>query len=81
MSGAESMFCNSDSDEEIARILLNKDSKNTKRSTKNTVRMFYWAVGDVKKAEKDEEMDKSLAKFFANAKKQDGTKYKATALL
>ena len=72
------MFCDTDSDEEIARILLNEDSKNTKRSTKNAFRVFYWAVGDVKKAEKDEEsVDKSLAKF----KKQDGTKYKATALL
>ena len=55
MAGAESMFCDSDSDEEIARILLNKDSKNTKRSTKNAVRVFYWAVGEVKKAEKNEE--------------------------
>ena len=55
MAGAESMFCDSDSDEEIARILLNKDSKNTKRSTTNAVRVFYWAVGEVKKAEKNEE--------------------------
>lgn len=82
MAGAESLLsCDNDSDEEIARILENKDSKNTKRSTKNAVRVFHGAVGDVGKAEKDEEsLDKSLAKFFANAKKQDGTKYKATAL-
>ena len=76
------MFCDSDSDEEIARILLKKDSKNIKRATKNAVRVFYWAVGDVKKAAKDEKsLDKNLAKFFANAKKQDGTKHKVTALL
>ena len=82
MAGAESMFCDSDSDEEIVRILLKKDSKNIKRATKNAVRVFYWAVGDVKKAEKDEEsLDKNLAKFFANAKKQDGRKHKATVLL
>ena len=66
----------------LLELLLKKDSKNIKRATKNAVRVFYWAVGDVKKAEKGEEsLDKSLAKFFANAKKQDGTKYKATALL
>ena len=60
------MFCDSDSDEEIARILLNKDSKNTKGSTKNAVRLFQWAVGDVTKDE--ESLDKSLANFFANIK-------------
>ena len=63
------MFCDSDSDEEIARILLNKDPKNTKRSTKNAVRVFYWAVGDVKKAEKTKRAWKKLSKFFCKCKK------------
>jgi hypothetical protein len=38
-------------------------------------------VGDVQSLTSKEMLDKSLAKFFANAKKKDGTRYKANALL
>ena len=39
------------------------------------------AVGDVEGITDKEMFDKRLAKFFANAKKKDGTKLKANALL
>jgi uncharacterized membrane protein YkvA (DUF1232 family) len=62
-----------DSDEEINRILDAKDAKNTKKSTKFAVRVFHGAIEDVEKAEENiESLDKSLAKFFANAKKKTG---------
>ena len=38
-------------------------------------------MGDVQSLTSKEMLDKSLAKFFANAKKKDGTRYKANALL
>ncbi len=42
-----------DSGNEITRILKNKDSKNTKRSTaKNNILAFYALLKDVKSAEK-----------------------------
>ncbi|CAB4006433.1 hypothetical protein AC249_AIPGENE19185 [Paramuricea clavata] len=70
-----------DSDEEINRLLENKDAKNTKKSTKFAVRAFHGAIEDLEKAEQNiESLDKSLANFFANAKRKDGTKYKASAL-
>ena len=59
----------SDSDEEITRILENKDSKNTKRSTKNAILAFHASLKDVKDAEKDmKSLDENLAKFFCKAK-------------
>ncbi len=43
----------SDSDNELTRILENKDSKNTKRSTKNAILAFHSSlIKDVKSAEK-----------------------------
>ena len=70
-----------DSDKEINRLLENKDAKNTKKSTKFAVRAFHNAIEDLEKAKQNiESLDKSLEKFFATAKRKDGTKYKASAL-
>ena len=82
MSGTAVIDDNSSySDSEITRILENKDSKNTKRSTKNAILAFHASLKDVKNAEKDiKSLDKNLAKFFCKAKKKDGKKYKASAL-
>jgi hypothetical protein len=42
----------SDSDNELTRILENKDSKNTKRSTKNAILAFHSSlIKDVKSAD------------------------------
>ena len=61
----------SDSDDEITRILENKDSKNTKRSTKNAILAFHASLKDVKNAEKDmKSLDENLAKFFAKRKRK-----------
>ena len=74
-------MADSSDDEEIARLLKEKDSKNTKKTTKNAFKTFEAAVGDLEKAEESPEtLDKSLAKFFAHAKKTNGSKYKAGAL-
>ena len=71
----------SDSDDEITRILENKDSKNTKRCTTNAILAFHASLKDVKNAEKDmNSLDENLAKFFCKEKKKDGKKYKASAL-
>ncbi len=70
-----------ESDEEIQRILDERHSKNTTKATKNALKTFSEIVGDVQSLTSKEMLDKSLAKFFANAKKKDGTRYKANALL
>ena len=71
----------SDSEDEITRIFEYKDSKNTKRSTKNTIFAFHASLKDVNSAEKDiKSLDENLAKFFCKAKKKDGKKYRANAL-
>ena len=49
----------------------NKDSKNTKRCSKNTILAFHASLKDVKNAEKDmKSLDENLAKFFCKAKKK-----------
>ena len=70
-----------ESDEEIQRILDERHSKNTTKATKNALKTFSETVGDVQSLTSKEMLDKSLAKFFANAKKKDGTRYKENALL
>ena len=71
----------SDSKGEITRILENKDSKNTKRCTKNAILAFHASLKDIKNTEKDiKSLHENLAKFFWKAKKKDGKKYKAGAL-
>jgi hypothetical protein len=68
-------------DEEIRRLLSNKDANNTKKITKLAFNVFSCVV-DVTEAEKDPvNLDKNLAKFYATAKKEDGQKYKAETLL
>lgn len=42
-------------DEEITRLLKEKDSKNTKKPTKNAIKTFKAAVGDLEKAERSPE--------------------------
>ena len=42
----------SDSDDEITRILENKDSKNTERCTKNAILAFHASLTDVNNAAK-----------------------------
>ncbi len=60
---------------------MNDTQKNTTKATKNALKTFSETVGDVQSLTSKEMLDKSLAKFFANAKKKDGTRYKANALL
>ena len=70
-----------ESDEEIQRILDERHSKNTTKATKNALNTFSETVGDVQSLTSKKMLDKSLAKFFANVKKKDGSRYKANALL
>ena len=52
-----------ESDEEIQRVLQEKDAQNTKKSTKFAIQAF----GDLQTAEESvENLDKRLARFFAN---------------
>lgn len=82
MAESEDNLSNIESeDEEITRILDGRHAKNTIRATKNALKTFSEAVGDVEGLTDKEMLDKRLAKFFANAKKKDGTKFKANALL
>ena len=54
------------SDEEIQRVLLKKDAQNTKNSTKFAIQAFR-AFGDLQTFEESvENLDKRLARFFAN---------------
>ena len=71
----------SEEDVEIARILDERHSKNTTKSTKTALKAFVKATGNVAELQDKEVLDKSLAKFYANAEKKDGSKYKANALL
>ena len=69
-----------ESDEEIQRVSQEKDAQNTKKSTKFAIQALR-TVGDLQTAEESvENLDKRLARFFANAKKKNGSKYKASAL-
>ena len=66
---------------EIQRLLDNKDSTNTSKITKLAYSLFS-CVADIAKAEKNlSNLDKELAKFYATAKKKDGSRYKAGTLL
>ncbi|CAB4011896.1 Hypothetical predicted protein [Paramuricea clavata] len=71
----------SEEDLEIARILDERHSKNTTKSTKTALKAFVKAAGNVAELQDKEVLDKSLAKFYANAEKKDGSKYKANAML
>ena len=74
---AEQLDAVYESDEEIKIILEEKDAQNKKNPTKTAIRMFQSAVGDLHTAEKSmENLDKSLARFFGNARKKDGTNTK-----
>ena len=54
-------------DEEITRILDGRHAKNTIRATKNALKTFSEAVGDVEGLTDKEVLDKRLAKFFASS--------------
>ena len=71
----------SEEDLEIARILDERHSKNTNKSTKTALKAFVKAARNVAELQDKEVLDKSLAKFYANAEKKDGSKYKANAML
>ena len=71
----------SEEDVEIARILDESHSKNMTKSTKTALKAFVKAAGNVAELQVKEVRDKSLAKFYANAEKKDGSKYKANAML
>jgi hypothetical protein len=77
-------MADNDSDEindEIERLLANKDAKNTKKATSQAYKIFAKSV-DVAQAEADNtSLDKALAKFYATAKKEDGSRYKAGSFL
>ena len=60
-----------ESDEEIQRVSQEKDAQNTKKSTKFAIQALR-TVGDLQTAEESvENLDKRLARFFANAKKKE----------
>lgn len=70
-----------DINDEIRRLLDNKDAGNTKKITKLAYNVFG-SIVDVAKAEENaSNLDKALAKFYAAAKRKDGSKYKAGTLL
>ena len=53
-------------DEEIRRVLQEKDAQNIKESTKFAIQAFR-ALGDLQTAEEGgENLDKRLARFFVN---------------
>ena len=55
-----------ESDEEIQRVLQEKDAQNTKKSKKFAIQVFR-AIRDLQTAEKGvENLNKNLARFFAN---------------
>ena len=55
-----------ESDEEIQRVLQEKDTQNTKKSTKFAIQAFR-AFGDLQTAEESvQNLHKILARFFAN---------------
>ena len=53
-------------DEEITRILDGRHAKNTIRATKNALKTFSEAVGDVEGLTDKEMLDKRLAKFSSS---------------
>jgi hypothetical protein len=71
-------MADNDSDEindEIERLLANKDVKNTKKATSQAYKIFAKSV-DVAQAEADNtSLDKALAKFYATAKKEDSSNF------
>ena len=67
--------------EEIKQLLDNKDAANTKKITKLAYNVFS-SVVDVATAEKDlASLDKHLAKFYATARKKDGSSTKLEVFL
>ena len=64
MAESEDNLSNIESeDEEITRILDGRHGKNTIRATKNALKTFLEAVGDVEGLTDKEMLDKRLAKF------------------
>ena len=66
------------SEEEVQNLIEGKDSKNTRKATKNAVVTFlaYWNEVKPKK-----ELNELLANFWPNVKKQNGDSYKKCALM
>lgn len=72
---------NSSVQDEIERLLSSKDAKNTAKATSLAHKLFAKTV-DVAEAEKNTTtLDKALANFYASARKEDGTRYKAGSFL
>ena len=68
MAGCDAVY---ESDEEIKRILEEKDAQNTKKPTKTAIRTIQSFIKDLETAEKSlENLDKSLARFFCQCKKK-----------
>ena len=70
----------SSTDDDIARMLENKDSSSTKRATKQAIKVLreYCAEKDVSiqfENNNKVELNNLLKQFYANARKKDGTMY------
>ena len=84
---AEDRFVTVD-DEELNRILIEKDAVNTRRNTNSAVKLFrsYMYLKEKSLNEKFEEADYAtlnsvLSKFYAEVRQENGEKYKKSSLI
>ena len=79
---ASSRFGNS-TDEDLDRLLSDKDADNTKKATKAALTcftQFLLATDRDLNFQTPEELNEVLMKFYADARKKDGSHYKLSAL-
>ena len=81
---ANSRFAQS-TDEDLERLLSEKDAANTKRSTKAAVQCLVQYLVAINKATdlgsyNVDDLASLLGAFYADARKKDGSKYKLSAL-
>lgn len=68
--------------EQIEKIIEDKDSENTKKSTKVAKQVFFEYLSEKKLAEPTEppELAKCLSTFYVEARKKDGSAYSKSTL-
>ena len=82
---AEDRFATVD-EEELQQILLDKDSVNTRRNTKSSVKLFRSYLKAKSLDECFEESDErslntNLSKFYAEMRQENGEKYKKSSMI
>ena len=82
---AEDRFATVD-EEELQQILLEKDSVNTRRNTKSSVKLFRSylkakSLGECFEESDERTLNTNLSKFYAEMRQENGEKYKKSSMI